>query len=260
MLGWFRRIRMPSFPPAVLTIAAICVAVYVVQLLSARVLVDANVLLERKFIVHAGVPLSGVLSQSFGVYWPAMKSGAVWQPVTYAFLHGSFWHLFFNVFTILFFGAAVENYIGTGRFWRLFLFSVVVGGLGWMAIDIVEPRFWGWMASRTAPWCRSLAQRWGEHQPAGMVYGTCIGASAGVCGLIGAFATLFPRNIVQLFLFGIIPIKLQARFLALGYALVSIGGMVAASGHIAHSAHLVGLIAGFIWVRAYLRRYRSMYC
>ena len=32
----------------------------------------------------------------------------VWQPVTYLFLHGNFWHLLFNLFALWMFGMPVE--------------------------------------------------------------------------------------------------------------------------------------------------------
>ena len=40
----------------------------------------------------------------------------IWQPLTYMFMHGSFDHLFFNMFSLWMFGAVLERYWGTRRF------------------------------------------------------------------------------------------------------------------------------------------------
>src|SRR5665213_3195111 len=39
-----------------------------------------------------------------------------WQLITYAFLHGGFWHLFGNMFALYIFGPDVERLVGPRRF------------------------------------------------------------------------------------------------------------------------------------------------
>ena len=45
---------------------------------------------------------------------------AIYQLVTYLFLHGGFWHLLFNMFTLWMFGATLERDWGTRRFLKYY--------------------------------------------------------------------------------------------------------------------------------------------
>ncbi len=236
-----RLAAMCRFPPATKAIALICLAVFAIQTAAAHI----------PFPVGGAhdLPLGNILTYAFGLYWPWLSQGAFWQPVTYGFLHGSLLHLFFNLFTLLFFGSTVEFFLGTRRHWLVFLGTSVLGGLGWMLFDAYESQIWAWIG--TLPWdfCLRLYQHWGESQTAGQVYNLAVGASAGVCGLIGVFTALFPRERLTLLLFGLIPIRMQTRFFAILMVLVSVGGTIYASGHIAHMSHLAGGIAGYLYAR-----------
>ncbi len=223
--------------PAVATIAAVSAIAY------------AGMIVAERIPVASGLSLAAVVRYSFGLYFPLLAQGAFWQPVTYIFLHGSFLHLFLNVFTLIFFGAAVERILGTRSFWALFLVSGVIGGLGWMACDYFEPHFWMWVQTLPHEFCRQLAQRWGESQVAGMRFNVCVGASAGVCGLIGAFAALCPDARLTVFLLYVIPVRLKSRTFAILLAVFSLGAAVFSTGHVAHAAHLIGGLAGWMWAR-----------
>lgn len=198
-------------------------------------------------------PLAPYLVYSFGLHLPVLLQGAVWQPFTYIFLHGSLLHLLANVIMIVTFGPMVERLVGTRRFTWLFLLTGVIGGLGWMACDMLEPRFWMWVQTLPYDFARAMAQRWGESQTAGMLYGVCVGASASVCGLIGAFAAICPRVRLHILLFYVIPMRLSARAFALLLAFVSLAAGMADTGRVAHAAHLVGLVAGWLWARRGVR-------
>jgi membrane associated rhomboid family serine protease len=118
-----------------------------------------------------------------------------------------------------------------------------------MVCDMLEPHFWMWVQTLPYDFARAMAQRWGESQVAGMRFGVCVGASASVCGLIGAFAAICPRVRLLILLFYVIPVRLSARALALLLAFVSLAAGMAATGRVAHAAHLVGLVAGYLWAR-----------
>ena len=82
ILGQYRAIR---------TVFTICVVVYIIQSV-------AWYISFASIFPGLTVPLAPILDRIFGLYWPLAKSGAFWQPVTYAFLHGGFWHLVLNLF------------------------------------------------------------------------------------------------------------------------------------------------------------------
>ena len=221
--------------PAVTTISVICAVVFVANIVASRIQ------------VAEGLSLGALLPRAFGIYFPFIAKGAFWQPVTYIFLHGSFPHIFLNLFTLIFFGASVERLIGTRRFWVLFFLTGIIGGLGWMVCDYFEPQFWMWVQTLPHDFCRHLAQRWGESQVAGVQFNVCIGASASVCGLIGAFAALFPDARLTVLLLYVIPIRMKARTFAILLAIFSLVSAVLSTGHIAHAAHLIGAVAGYLF-------------
>ena len=229
--------------PAVRAITCISVAVFLIQCLASFFTVPIG--------EGARAPLDALLSAIFGIHWPWFSHGCIWQPVTYAFLHGSFWHLFLNLFTLIFLGYSVERLLGTRRFWTIFLVSSAVGGIGWMVFDIFEPRLWYWVAQQGRIGL-SLAQRWGESQ--GFVrYGVCVGASGGVFGLMGAFTALCPRQQISLLLFYVIPITMEARYMALLLVAFNLFEMVTSMGHIAYVAHLLGGLVGYLMARRHVR-------
>ena len=49
----------------------------------------------------------------FALFYPASPFFHFWQPLTHMFMHGGFWHLFFNMYSLLIFGAPIERAIGT---------------------------------------------------------------------------------------------------------------------------------------------------
>ena len=139
---------------------------------------------------------------------------AWWTIGTYMFVHGGFWHLALNMYTLWLFGPRLEATWTPGAFTRYYLFC----GLG------------GWFLHLFVP---------GD--------GVLIGASAAVMGVMLAYATLWPHEI--LYLFGVVPITV--RWLMVLVVLTNlVGGMTAVPGSgIAYLAHLGGLGAGWLYLR-----------
>jgi membrane associated rhomboid family serine protease len=68
----------------------------------------ATLSLEQSFGIN--------LIDKIGLHYPGAEKFQAWQFVTYMFMHGGFGHLFFNMFAVWMFGAALENYWGAKRF------------------------------------------------------------------------------------------------------------------------------------------------
>lgn len=145
--------------------------------------------------------------------------GAVWQLLTYALLHGGLWHLLVNLLGLWMFGGDVERVLGSRGVLQLFLVSVAGGGLlhavvGLLVADPVR----------------------------------VVGASAGVLGLLTAFAIFFPDR--QILIFGIVPMR--ARWFAILFGAISVlGALEAGAGRgsqVAHLAHLGGIAAGWLYL------------
>ncbi len=66
------------------------------------------------------------LWDQFGLHWIGSEKFEPYQLVTYMFMHGDFGHLFFNMFAVWMFGAAIENTWGQKRFLTYYLLT----GLG----------------------------------------------------------------------------------------------------------------------------------
>lgn len=141
---------------------------------------------------------------------------AWWTIGTYMFVHGSFWHLALNLYTLWLFGPRVEAQWTAGAFTRFYLLC----GLG------------GWFLHLFVP---------GD--------GVLIGASAAVMGVMLAYATLWPHEV--LYLFGVVPITI--RWLMVLVVLANLLGGVTASPEsgIAYLAHLGGLGAGWLYLRTF---------
>jgi len=79
-----------------------------------------------------------------------------------------------------------------------------------------------------------------------------VGASAGLCGLVAAFALLSPQSTIYLAF--VIPVR-AVYFLPLMIALTVIFLVIPSNDHIAHAAHLGGILAGIAWVKFGWRDY-----
>lgn len=140
-----------------------------------------------------------------------------WTVVTYMFLHGGFSHILFNMLGLFFFGSRVEQRLGERRFITLYLLSGIAGAV---ASLIFTPR------------------------------AAVIGASAGVFGVMMAFAMFWPRE--KIYIWGVIPV--EARILVLvTTAFALFAGLGGRGGGVAHFAHLGGYVGAwaYLW---YLQR------
>ena len=62
------------------------------------------------------------LTDILGLHYPTSEKFRVWQFLTYMFMHGSFSHIFFNMFALWMFGAPVENYWGGKKLLQFYIF------------------------------------------------------------------------------------------------------------------------------------------
>lgn len=172
-----------------------------------RAIILANVM------VYLLQQVAGDSILQFFALWPLGTLFEPWQIITYAFLHGSIAHIFFNMFALFMFGRPLEYFWGSGRF-TVFYFACVIA------------------AALTQLTSSALA---GSQEPT-------LGASGGVFGLLLAFAMYFPRQrIVLLFP----PIPMPAWLFVLLYGVLELVlGVTKTQGGVAHFAHLGGMLGG----------------
>jgi membrane associated rhomboid family serine protease len=155
--------------------------------------------------------------------------GRVYQLLTFQFLHGSIMHLLLNMIGLYFFGRAVEQMLGSMGMLKLYLTSGGVGGILHVGLSFALPKFFN----------------------AGVV-----GASAGVFGLIAAFAASAPDQPITLLVLFILPVTFKAGVFLIIEACISLGGVLGMllpysffHSNIAHAAHLGGMLTGIAWIR-----------
>ena len=140
-----------------------------------------------------------------------------WQVVTYAFLHGSTLHLFFNMLGLWMFGAELERLWGARRYWQFLLAGVLAAAVAQMIITFIT----------------------GSRVPT-------VGASGGLFALLLAFGMLFPNRIIMP-LFP--PIPMKARTFVFVFGALELLLVLGGSSGVAHFAHLGGMVGGFLMIR-----------
>ncbi|MBN1463601.1 MAG: rhomboid family intramembrane serine protease [Paludibacteraceae bacterium] len=139
------------------------------------------------------------------------------QIITYLFMHGDFWHLFFNMFGLFMFGKVIEGVLGSKRF---IIFYMVCG----IAAAFVQQLSWTIEPPQIA---------------------VTVGASGAVFGLLGAFVFFFPNEPLY-FMFLPVPIKAKIMIPILVVVELFFGVANFRFDNIAHYAHLGGLLAGLL--------------
>lgn len=167
--------------------------------------------------------LTEVIWPGFVDRWLALSGygihhGCAWQFVTYMFLHGGPMHLLLNMMTLYFAGREVEAIAGPRHLLGIYFGGGLFGGLAQVLFT-----------SASVP---------------------LVGASAGVFATLIAFTTILPEIEITTLLFFIIPLRLRAKYLALGLAgteaLFALTGLL---GNWAHIAHLGGCAVGWLYVK-----------
>jgi len=141
-----------------------------------------------------------------------------WQLISYGFLHGSFNHLFFNMFALWMFGFPIEKMWGSKKFATYYFICILGAGMVQLLVQYIS----------------------------GEIYPT-IGASGAVFGLLLAYGVTWPNAKLFLVFF---PVPIKAKWFVLIYGAAElIFGVTGAMPQVAHYAHLGGLFfgAGLLW-------------
>ena len=163
--------------------------------------------------------------ESLALFPSRLAQGRVWELLSYQFLHGGLFHLLINCAMIWFVGRQMEESLGKTKFLTLYLIAGVFGGL------------------------LQCLLTWTHYLPEAGV----VGASAGIFGLIAAFAMVFwDREITFLIMF-IIPVRMRAKYLLIALAVIGVLGIISKEGGIAHGAHLGGMIWGVLFVLLFIQ-------
>ena len=160
----------------------------------------------------------------------AVVHGWVWQLITYSFVHGGFFHIFFNMLSLWMFGSSLEQHWGRRQFTEFYFFCVLGGSL-----ITVLLAYAGGSVLHLFPTT------------------TTLGASGGVYGLLLAFGWLFGEQEIFMFPF---PFRIKAKYMVAVLILIALAGALGdpSGGGIANIAHLGGLFFGFAYLKFLPRR------
>ncbi|MFH1242182.1 MAG: rhomboid family intramembrane serine protease [Pseudomonadota bacterium] len=152
----------------------------------------------------------------------------VFSLFSYMFVHGGFWHILMNMWSLYIFGDNVEDRLGSLRYLAFYLLCGLTSGLSHLFLN------------------------WHSQIPS-------IGASGAIAGVMGAYFLLYPRSrILTLIPIFFIPYFLELPaffFLAVWFIIqfISAAGSPAQEGGVAWWAHIGGFIFGMIFLKLFLR-------
>lgn len=177
------------------------------------------------------------LSNTLGLHFFMASDFRPWQLLTYMFMHGNFSHLFFNMFALWMFGATLENIWGPKRFLLFYVLCGLGAGLMQEGVQYIE-----YVTSLSHYQNVNIG---GHIIPMGQYlnYMTTVGASGAIYGLLLAFGMMFPNSMIYLYF--LVPIK--AKWFVIAYAVIELlTGIFSTGDHVAHFAHLGGMLVGLI--------------
>jgi len=207
-------IRIPFLPVVTYSLILINALVFFYQsslsLSEAQAFATEYALIPRRYFDPAWAAYTGL-------------SDTDYMPFIYGtFMHGGWWHLILNMWTLFIFGSSLEGRVGR---WQFLCFYLLCGA----------------GASFVHAWFNQLSDV------------PTIGASGAIAGVLGGYATTFPRARLTIMIL-IVVIPLFFKVPALFYALVWFGfqfaqgfidlSVASAGGGIAWWAHIGGFAVG----------------
>ena len=226
--GWWRRFSVKK--PGLDWLTLVCLCMVVIHL----------IVESQGGVVHQQV----LYQEMLGLSGAGMDDGKAWQLVSYAFLHGSWFHLVTNVVMMWVVGGRLLSFLPSTKVFAAWLRGVVLGGIGFLGFD-------AWQAG-------------GQF---------LVGASGGAFSLFIMLAMLSPDARVY-------PLRLKARNLAVGMMAASLmlclmhpslklpvassAGLwfaelgMASIFLVAHACHFAGGMAGWAMARKTLGKQVSL--
>lgn len=218
-----------------------------------------------------------------------------YQFFTYMFAHGSLFHILFNMLGLVFLGPLLEQFWGSKRFVTFYLIcglgaGVLYNGIEYFRAQSLKNDVEAYINSPGPSdfnrlildhidnpttqvfnfidkYDRNPDDEYLEQQSISLArqlyketvnYGSMLGASGAVYGILMAFGLLFPNTELML-LFPPIPVKAKYLVLALGLIALYSGFNRSAGDNVAHFAHLGGMIFAYIMIKYWQGRRDKFY-
>ena len=181
-----------------------------------------------------GIDLAGI----GGLHFFLAPDFHLFQLVTYMFLHGGFTHILFNMFALWMFGCVLERVWGPKKF----LFFYFVCGIGAGLIQELA-QFIHFCTIAGGNDLLMVA----SYNAAYLNLWTTVGASGAIYGILLAFGMTFPEE--RIFIFPL-PVPIKAKWFVMFYVAAELFSAISASSDgVAHTAHLGGMLFGYLMIR-----------
>ena len=207
-----------------------------------------NIIIINALVMIMTALNENFMVEKFALFYPTSPFFHWWQPLTHMFMHGGFWHLVFNMYTLWIFGSQLERVWGAKKF-LLFYFVTGLGaalvhtGVEWIQVQ-------NWLSEAAAG---SYAAQMSIHT---LKMTPTVGASGAIYGVLMGYGMLYPDSIMSLVF---PPISMKAKWFVLIFGAIELfTGVTGVGGNIAHFAHLGGLIFGYL-LMMYWRKNRTLY-
>ncbi len=181
-----------AISPVIKVLLILNAAVYLIQFLS-------SIRLES---------MLGLTPAKFFAEFPNL----LFQPLTYMFLHGNFWHIFFNMFALWMFGTEIEFSWGSRSFAKFYILAGLAGAVLTLLIQSGSPI-------------------------------PIVGASGAIYGVLVAYWLMFPHRYLYLYL--LVPVKVMWAIPGM-----MVLGFLFGGSNVAHLAHLGGALFGLVYLKA----------
>jgi membrane associated rhomboid family serine protease len=205
-----------NYPAVNTAIIGINAVVYLIQLMQGHEI-------NRFIYIYGLVPARYSIPQIADYFTTGQQ---VFSFFSFIFLHGSFWHLLGNMWSLYIFGDNVEDRLGPIRYALFYLLCGIASGLSHLILNL--------------------------HSKV-----PTIGASGAIAGVMGAYFILHPRSkILTLIPIFFIPyfINIPAYiFLGLWFLLqfINAAGSRGSAGGIAWWAHIGGFVFGIVFLKLF---------
>lgn len=190
------------------------------------------------------------LTATFGLHFFMARDFSFYQLVTYLFMHGSFMHLFFNMFAVWMFGTVMERVWGPKRFLIYYLVCGIGAGIIQEGVQYIN-----YANENLAAYDFVMTSSGRITTEAYLNLWTTVGASGSVYAILLAFGMTFPNERMFIIPF---PFPIKAKWLIGGYIVIEVWSALNTPGDgIAHMAHLGGMLFGFLLIR-YWRKHPNI--
>lgn len=206
--------------------------------------VTKNLILVNLILFLATLINQEFMTRTFALFYPASTYFHFWQPLTHMFMHGNFWHIFFNMYTLFIFGSVLERVLGPKKF-IIFYFVCGFGAAALhLGVQFVQAQL---LLGRIAEGSQAAMQQYIAIKSI-----PTVGASGAIYGLLIGYAMLFPQSRLTLIF---PPISLSAKAWVLIFVAIELfTGITGTADGIAHFAHLGGMLFGFILIKLWRRK------